>query len=249
MNDITNSKNQRKEDQNELVFSYLTLRNFIGFSGILLPFVLCWQNKKVEDSISRFYFTSAGDLFVVLLCVLGVFLFTYNGYSTFEKILSKIAGLSAIGVAFFPMYLEKEFNLKPPTVAGIHHFPSNYPSYLYGKLQYHFFFATLFFLCISILALIYFPRTRPGNKVSFRSSETRKKYIRNIIYRFCGIVMLGCLVMLALGFSGIRVVKSENFIFIFETIAIEAFGLAWIVKGETLLQDGKHYLSRAIRTQ
>lgn len=55
--------------------------------------------------------------------------------------------------------------------------------------------------------------------------------------------MLGCLVMLALGFAGVTIVKSENFIFIFETIAIEAFGLAWIVKGETLLQDGKRYFS------
>jgi hypothetical protein len=32
-----------------------------------------------------------------------------------------------------------------------------------------------------------------------------------------------------------------------EVIAIEAFGLSWITKGQTLWPDGEHYLAKAFR--
>lgn len=75
-----------KENDNNLVFSYMTLRNLIGFSGMLLPFVLMFFTKKtngefVKPSISDYYYTGNGDILVVLLSVLGVFLFTYKGYN------------------------------------------------------------------------------------------------------------------------------------------------------------------------
>src|SRR5690554_1674673 len=97
-----------KENHNLLVFSYLTLRNLIGFSGILLPFVLIGTTVIGEDeyriapSISDYYYTNNGDVVVVVLCVLGVFLLTYKGYTRSERILTSIAAVSAIGVAFSP---------------------------------------------------------------------------------------------------------------------------------------------------
>lgn len=38
-----------KEANNELVFSYLTLRNLIGFSGILLPIILAIAPRRPSD--------------------------------------------------------------------------------------------------------------------------------------------------------------------------------------------------------
>jgi len=36
-------------------------------------------------------------------------------------------------------------------------------------------------------------------------------------------------------------------VFVLETIAIEAFGISWLTKGETLLPDGVQYMMKAIR--
>ena len=36
-------------------------------------------------------------------------------------------------------------------------------------------------------------------------------------------------------------------VFVLETIAIEAFGISWLTKGETLLPDGEHYMAKAFR--
>jgi hypothetical protein len=36
-------------------------------------------------------------------------------------------------------------------------------------------------------------------------------------------------------------------VFVLETIAVEAFGISWLTKGETLLPDGEHYMMKAFR--
>ena len=80
---------RQKESGNELVISFLALRNLIGISGMLLPIVLTLftpkgeQDKVMEHSISEYYYTKNGDLFVVFLSVIGVFLLTYKGYNRF----------------------------------------------------------------------------------------------------------------------------------------------------------------------
>ena len=62
-------RDQVKEDLNDLVFSYVTLRNLIGFSGILLPTILVIFSKReehekvIQSSISAYYYTSVGDVF------------------------------------------------------------------------------------------------------------------------------------------------------------------------------------------
>ena len=100
---------REKESGNELVISFLALRNLIGISGMLLPIVLTLftpraeQDKVMEHSISEYYYTKNGDLFVVFLSVIGVFLLTYKGYDRFwERTLTLVAGLCGIGIAFFP---------------------------------------------------------------------------------------------------------------------------------------------------
>ena len=100
---------RKKEVDNSLVFSYLTLRNLIGICGILLPVVLFLTTKKaegdrlIEPSISDYYYTSNGDILVVLLSVLGVFLFTYKGYQWQEKVLTTIAAICGMGIGFSPV--------------------------------------------------------------------------------------------------------------------------------------------------
>src|SRR4051812_40712027 len=93
---------KQKELSNDLVFSYLTLRNLIGICGMLLPFLLFITTGKIEPSISDYFYTKSGDILVVSLSIIGVFLFTYNGYGWAERILTTIAALSSIAIAFCP---------------------------------------------------------------------------------------------------------------------------------------------------
>lgn len=245
---IIEKSDHQKESGNDLVFSYMTLRNLIGFSGMILPIILLLTthvtggDKKIEPSISDYYYSSNGDVLVVILSVLGVFLFTYNGYEWKEKLLTSIAALSGLGVAFSPTvskYARHSFSVhtaldEVPVILG---------------LERHLIFAALFFLSLSLISLIYFPKS---NKpvVKDPSGKMKQKEKRNIIYRICGWTMIACIVVLALYF----IIKpfqefAGNFpvIFVMETIAVEAFAVSWITKGETLFPDGEHYLGTAFR--
>src|SRR5687767_7909057 len=109
---------QAADHNQRLIISYLTLRRAIGIVGILLPFVL-WIGFKIFNkdcepealtetppifppSISHFYYTKMGDLFVGTLCAVSLFMFCYNGHDKADKIAAKLASLFALGVAFFP---------------------------------------------------------------------------------------------------------------------------------------------------
>lgn len=227
---------KQKEEENELVLSYLTMRNLIGFSGILLPFILILTTRTVngdnliEPSISDYYYTSNGDVLVVLLSVLGVFLFTYNGYTFIEKGLTTLAAICAVGVAFSPT---ATCNPHSSTI----HIANKTVPLLFG-IERHFIFAGLFFISLAIISLVYFPKVKDNEQV-----VTPQKKKRNIIYIICGWVIIACIVLLGLYFI-FKPLFLENVpvVFILEAIAIEAFGLSWITKGQTLWPDCEHYL-------
>jgi len=58
-----------------------------------------------QTSISAYYWTldPERNAFVGVLCAVGVFLLLYKGYSWFEDRVLDLAGVSAVGIAFFPM--------------------------------------------------------------------------------------------------------------------------------------------------
>jgi hypothetical protein len=240
-------EDRQKERNNDLVFSYMTLRNLIGFSGMFLPLILyiftdrAPTDNRVEPSISDYYYTSNGDVLVVILCTLSVFLFTYNGYGWREKIWTIQAAVCGLGIAFSPTvtkYSRESFSV---------HTSLNEVPHVFG-VERHLLFAGWFFICLSIIALVYFPKTDATSDVNVEGDRTAKGK-RNLVYRVCGIAMLLCVVMLALYF---QVPAFQNamgdfpIVFTLETVAIEAFGISWITKGETLWPDRQHYLAYAL---
>jgi cytochrome c biogenesis factor len=90
------------------------LRKAIGFIGLLLPVVLalvkialvfvsvCCDQPGIETSISAYYYTRLGNVFVGSLCAIGIFLMSYRGFDRRDEIAGKIAGTLAICVAMFP---------------------------------------------------------------------------------------------------------------------------------------------------
>ncbi|TAE34849.1 MAG: hypothetical protein EAZ91_00070 [Cytophagales bacterium] len=242
-----------EEVNNDLIISYLTLRNLIGLCGMLLPLILAAITSRsgsdalVEPSLSDYYYTNTGEIFVVILSMLAVFLFTYQGYGR-EKVWSFIAGLGAMGVAFFPT--EAPFSAR--TAFSIHtpRRGDQIPQF-FGLIEWHFVFAALFFIAAAIVAIVYFPRLKPGESETRDDGKLSQKGIRNRVYRISGWVMLACVVGIALYFgirSSEQPFKGFPVIFVLETIAVEAFGIAWITKGQTLWPDGKSHFFKVLES-
>lgn len=88
--------------------SYQAIRRGIGVIGLLLPIVLGpvgWfaLGIEIQDNMSSYYHTELRDLFVGALCSIGVFLFCYQGYDWIENWTANFGGISALGIALFPL--------------------------------------------------------------------------------------------------------------------------------------------------
>ena len=74
-----------------------------------------------------------------------------------------------------------------------------------------------------------------------KKERTKEKHTRNLIYKVCGILIIFSLLVMVAGFK--EVIISEKFYetyhltFWMETLAVECFGIAWLIKGETLFKD------------
>lgn len=249
----TDAKSDRqKEADNDLVLSYLTLRNLIGICGMLLPLVLIvfttrsGTDARIEPSLSDYYYTSSGEIFVVVLSTLAVFLFTYRGYRG-DKFWTFLAGICAMGVAFFP------------TASACHriafsvHTPRCTVPRFFDLIEYHFLFAASFFISVAILSLVYFTKTSTHltSEATLKADGTKtQKGKRNVVYKVCGWTIIGCIVLLGIYFRSPALrewLGGFPTIFVLETIAVEAFGFSWLTKGETLWPDGKSYFIRLFR--
>ena len=196
-------------------YSYLALRKAVGWIGILLPFILMFgvflifKGEIIQESISHYYHTGMGDVFVGALCAVALFLFFYSGHDKWDDRAGNIAGLFAIGVAWFPA-----------TEVG--------QSDLTGII--HFTFAALFFLTLALFSLFLFTRKGPN--------PTTQKLTRNKIYVICGLVMIACLVAIVIYLNFIQNENPESsFVYWAETVALIAFGVSWLTKGGTLYPD------------
>lgn len=236
-----------------LVLSYKTLRNFIGFSGILLPFIqLIFTQQRQNDvviyqgSMSDYYYTNTGEIFVIIICTTAIFLFTYKGYDDFwEKILINLAAIGALGLVLFPT------NYKPTMPAiGIHVKDATRIIHIYKDIELHWVFAAMFFICLAILSIFFFTESNKQGLVKKEGAKMTQKSWRNIVYISMGWLMLLCLAfILALSLFPSLEQKLVNHvpIFIAETIATVAFGISWITKGETLFPDNDHYVVTGIK--
>jgi hypothetical protein len=211
---------------NEFIISYYTLRKAIGWLGLLMPILVRWGAKLLEnipshDSISAYYYTSMRDVFVGILAAIGVFLFCYRGPDKKDNFWTNVAGRCAIGIGLFPtepIYHERissQYNTSSLECYSNH-----------GPLGFHIYIVAAFFLIISYLTICRFPKPS-------QPYITKQKLTRNKIYRICGVVMIVMLIAIV----AIKAINKDQSIFWPETIAIVAFGIAWLVKGQAILKD------------
>jgi len=206
-----------------LVESYLLLRKAIGIIGVALPFVLAlgkwWLDQPgIESSMSAYYYTIMGDVFVGSLCAVGIFLFSYRGYEARDRWAGKLAAFFAIGVALFPTSPAENATELELWVG-----------------QAHYSFAAVFFGTLAYFCLVLFRKTDPSKPM------TAEKIKRNLVYSVCGYAMLLCIVLLlVVSKLEASLPSAQNLIFWLEAVMISAFGVAWLTKGEAILQDQQH---------
>lgn len=202
-----------------LVLSYLGIRKAVGIIGIALPFVvalgaLVVSGLGLQSSVSAYYYTVMRDVFVGSMCAIAVFLMSYRGYDSRDRIAGNLACAFALGVALFPT-----------TPAS-------------GATPTDLVFGWLHVVCAAcfLLVLAYF------SLKLFRLSEggmTDQKKRRNVVYTVCGYVILACLVLAAVVklLGDDSPIKQLSPIFWLEATAIVAFGVSWFTKGEAILKD------------
>lgn len=210
---------QLRSKEEHLVRSYLSLRKAIGAIGIGLPFTLAVGGLllgiELQESISAYYHTDMRDLFVGSLCAIAVFLWSYRGFERRDDIAGNLACIFALGVALFPTAPGPETPGFPVILGRLH------------AVSTAAFFLTLVYFCLFLFRL------------SDKETPTNEKFIRNLIYLFCGYAMIACLVLI--GIANIPaiapLVRGCKPVFWLEACAILFFGVSWFVKGEAILKD------------
>jgi hypothetical protein len=213
--------NQQTGPQDPLVRSYLTLRKAVGIIGCALPIVLAFglmilKGFGIQDSISAYYYTEMRNVFVGSLCAIGIFLMSCRGYDRKDENAGICACVFAIGVALFPMAPE---GTSTPVEKWI------------GWA--HWTFAALLFLTLAYFCLKLFTKTAADG------APTLQKLQRNRVYRFCGGAILVSIALIPLvTHTALKdLIQCPTAEFWLESLAVEAFGFAWLIKGETFLKD------------
>ncbi len=244
-------RNERSPGGNQLIVSYMLLRQTVGWIGTLLPFVLLVgaaisSTAPRPDSMSGYYYTDVRDIFVGALCALGVFLGAYEGYDDVDRWITNIAGFGAIGVAFCPT--------KPAVCsAGARACPASSVTHLSTSQQVvgdiHVVFATATFIALGLMALRFAKggMTPPGQSAMGQiryglgfgkpsvGDQPQRYTGENVIYRASGITILSCVILAALSNLLPASVNAHwPLLFIFEAAAVFAFGVSWFVKGRTI---------------
>jgi hypothetical protein len=209
---------------NPLVISYLTLRKVIGLLGLLLPFLVtlgAWLLFQTGPrvSLSAYYHTGMRDVLVGILFAIGFFLGSYKGYERKDNLAGNLAGVFAVGLALFP-------TAQAGASCGGTCRISNY---------LHDGFAALLFLTLAYFSLGLFTKTDRTRKA------TPQKLQRNVVYRACGVTILACIALipgrLLLPAGLFAAVEEHSPILWLEALAVLAFGVSWLTKGEAILQD------------
>lgn len=197
--------------------SYLAQRKAVGILGILFPFILIggsWTDgyTGIDSSLSNYYYSFSGDIFVGVLAAIAVFLLSYKGYDRKDRLLTTAAGVFLAAVGIFPCYHNGEranylFQFFSPGLTGTIHDTA----------------AALAFVLLGAMSLFQFTRT--GG--SLASPKKRK---RNLIFRICGGLIWGSVVLM------IFLSSSPLFIWL-ESLVLWSFGISWLVKGQAFLKD------------
>lgn len=226
-----------------------TLSRLIGYLGILLPFLL-WGfllvingHLNVLPSISHYYFTRSNVIFISVVSLIAIFLLVYKS-SKRGFVCSTLAAIGALLLLLFPTNAFVDSCCKICNSVSIAYVDDN--PY---RNTFHYVSAALFLGSLAVMSLYVFPKDNIVRikKESLLKDEALKTCNpdkakkQNSVYIVCGIVMVVALLIIV-GGSSIDVVfdgyyTKNNLTFWMEAIAVEAFGISWLVRGERIFKS------------
>jgi len=226
-----------------LVVSFRTIRRAVGTVGLVLPLLgpvgwLVW-GIPLQDNLSSYYHTPLRDVFVGLMCSLGLFFFCYRGHDRFEDWTANLACVFALGLAFFPV------DPQPLRLMGDH----TWTGIVHGLA------GAGFFLTMALYSLLHLPKSRhaighdglPNGGASLpidREGEEvpePHRFERHLLYRLSGVsilvAMLAMGVYFALPGGWKETADLYNALYVLESIAIWSYAGAWLLKGRFIVAD------------
>lgn len=250
---------QTPEDLKMIALSHMGLRQFVGWLGLSLP-VLLWLGSYAfplqagagwGSSISAHYWAPhLGDLFVGTLCVIGFFLCFYQGYPhepsahhigkgrwaladwlaghVSDRMVTTVAGLGALVTALIP------------TPEPLAHCAAATDAAANLMRLVHWIGAAVFLGALAWLSVFHFTRTRlPPDR--WPSGERAARWRERRIHVGLGLVMAGALAAILpvswLGLGTCPAPGGYGSIFWLEAVAVAAFALSWLIKGESVLHS------------
>lgn len=182
------------------------LRALIGWLGMLLPWIVVLLIGYIPESISATWYTNACTVFMIILGSASMLLISYKGYEKIDDILLTCSGIAGVGICLFPCSVSSVVGdvgtfLIDSEISNTIHFVS--AIIFFGLLAYNSFF--LF--------------TKGAGEM------TKKKKIRNIIYRVCGVGMLASFLIMILPPFRIQV-------WLTEAVALFFFAISFLTKAD-----------------
>ncbi|MFZ1704209.1 MAG: hypothetical protein WAT79_07670 [Saprospiraceae bacterium] len=193
----------------------------IGITALILPLIVYLASFPSQEclrygmlhSISAYYHTDARDVLVGMICALAFCFLAYNGYSKIDMITSKVAAISALGVALIPT------SIFPGEYVCIDSDGTDLREFV------HVTCAVILLLTMSIFSIKIFTHRENGETIAPR---------KLFFYRFWGFSILGSLMLIGLYFLFLKDVipgiSNWYVVFWLEVVCLFAFGCSWLLK-------------------
>ena len=185
------------------------IKLIVGVIAISLAILTSIFSETPLESISASYHEEgwSSNIFVGFLFAISAFLLAYHGRSVFEMVISKIAAVSALGVAMFPCSCGGHQEIIP---------------------HVHYISATIMFLILVAFCFSFLKRAR--------SKGHAQAVFRTYIYAICGITILLSIAVIGLDIIIDEAISSKisRLTFYCEAVALIAFGIAWLTASRTL---------------
>lgn len=192
-----------------------TLKLVVGVIAISLAGLTSFFAKYRITSISGSYYEGGWSQIILIgfLFAIAAFLLAYNGLSTREMVLSKIASVAAFGVAIFPCACPGHLELPV--------FAPEVP-YVHGASA-----ATMFL----ILAFFCYEFYRRAQAKGYVQAKRRAR-----IYAVCGALIVISIAVLAIDkLTGHALsARFDKLTFVGEGVALVAFGVSWLTASRIL---------------
>lgn len=212
-----------------------SLRKLVGILGLALP-VLLYIGLLIDtgyaiplESISHYYFTRVGSIFIIVISLLAIFLIIYKGEKKIDFYLSLTAGIFALVLLLFPTgNIDNTLGTPQKYVVTV-------LKDSHSRENLHLYSAGIFLMSLAAMSFFLFTKSdKPEH------GRTHEKNMRNRLYRTCSIIMalaVGVIACYHLDLLNAKFYDHWRVTFIMETIAVWSFGISWLVKGKTFLDD------------